>query len=129
MIIFRRIKNIFKRLSYSGSSLSAKAAKGTFWVFFIRIIDRLFKLVRLVILARLLSPNDFGIFGIALLVLSILESFTNTGYSQALIHKSEETRSYLNTAWTMGLIRGFVIAVAIFFLARPAAVPIFRSGC
>lgn len=121
MVKLQKIINIAKGLSHSGSSLSGKAAKGTFWVFFIRIVDRLFKLVRLVILARILSPNDFGVFGVALLVLSILESFTNTGYSQALIHSRKETRLYLNTAWTMGLIRSLVIAVAIFFLAKPAS--------
>ncbi|MGM0367986.1 MAG: oligosaccharide flippase family protein [Actinomycetota bacterium] len=69
----------------------------------------------------MLSPNDFGVFGIALLVLSILSSFTQTGYSQALIQKKEKTRQYLNTAWTIGLVRGFLIATMIFILAKPAA--------
>jgi len=65
--------------------------------------------------------SGIGIFGIALLVLSILDIFSKPGYSQALIQKKDRTRSYLNTAWTIGLIRGAIIAVIIFFLAKPAA--------
>ena len=114
-------RKIIKRMTSSGQSLSGKTARGTFWVFTLRIIDRLFKLVRIIILARILSPDDFGIFGIALLVLSILSSFSQTGFSQALIQKKEDIRSYLDTAWTVRVIRAVLIAIVVFFLAKPAA--------
>jgi len=114
-------RKIIKRMTSSGQSLSGKTARGTFWVFTLRIIDRLFKLVRIIILARILSPDDFGIFGIALLVLSILGSFSQTGFSQALIQKKEDIRSYLDTAWTVRVIRAVLIAIVVFFLAKPAA--------
>ena len=120
--IVKRIKNLLKRLATPGESLSEKAVKGGFWVFFLRITDRLFKLIRTIILARLLSPNDFGVFGIALLVLSTLDTFSQAGFQQALIQKKGETKHFLNTAWTVGLIRGFLIATVVFFLAKPAAV-------
>ncbi len=122
MYIVKRIKNLLKRLAIPGESLSEKAVKGGFWVFFLRITDRLFQLIRIIILARLLSPNDFGVFGIALLVLSTLETFTQTGFQQAIIQKKGETKHFLNTAWTLRLVRGFLIAIIVFFLAKPAAV-------
>lgn len=118
----KKIKDFIRRLTSIGGSLSGKTARGTFWVFTLRIIDRLFKLIRIIILARILSPDDFGIFGIALLVLSILGAFSQTGHLQALIQKKEQVKSYFDTAWTIGLVRGFVIAVIVFSLARPAAV-------
>ncbi|MBA7480092.1 Lipopolysaccharide biosynthesis protein WzxC [subsurface metagenome] len=105
-----------------GESLSEKTVKGGFWVFSLRITDRLFQLIRTIILARLLSPNDFGVFGIALLVLSTLDTFSQAGFQQAIIQKKGETKHFLNTAWTVGLIRGFIIAGVVFFLAKPAAV-------
>ncbi len=123
---FRKFKNIIngrkilRRMTSSGQTLSGKTARGTFWVFALRITDRLFKLLGIIILARILSPDDFGVFGIALLVLAIIGSFSQTGYSQALIQKQENTRSYLDTAWTVGVIRAVLIAVVVFFLARPA---------
>jgi len=120
--VFKRCKNVVKKMTTPGESLSEKAVKGGFWVFSLRITDRIFQLTRTIILARLLSPNDFGVFGIALLVLSILDSFSQAGFQQALIQKKGETRSYLDTAWTVGLIRGFIIAGVVFFLAKPAAI-------
>ena len=117
----QKIKKLLRKLITPGESLSEKMIKGSFWVFTLRIADRLFQLIKTIILARLLSPNDFGMFAIALLVLSIFGTFTQTGSQQALIQKKEEIKSYLNTAWTIGLIRGFLITVAVFFLAKPAA--------
>lgn len=122
MGILKKIKEIFKNLRTPGESLSSRAVKGGFWVFSLRITDRVFQLIRTIILARLLSPKDFGLFGIALLVLSMLETFTESGFQHALIQKKGETRIFLDTAWTIGLIRGFTIAAIVFFLAKPASV-------
>jgi len=112
---------IIKKMTASGESLSGKTARGTFWVLALRITDRLFKLFGIIILARILSPDDFGIFGIALLVLAIIGSFSQTGYLQALIQKKENTRLYFDTAWTVRVIRAGLIAIIVFFMAEPAA--------
>jgi lipopolysaccharide exporter len=120
--IVQSIKKFIKKIVTPGDNLSEKMIKGSFWVFTLRIADRIFQLAKTIILARLLSPNDFGMFAIALLVLSIFGTFTQTGSMEALIQKKGETESYLNTAWTIGLIRGFFITVAVFFLAKPAAI-------
>jgi lipopolysaccharide exporter len=118
----QKIKNLLNKLTFSGASLSEKTVKGGFWVFTLRIADRIFNLIKIIILARLLSPNDFGIFAIALLVLSIFDTFTQTGFQQALIQKKGEIKSYLNTAWTYGLARGLIIAAIVFFISKPAAI-------
>ncbi len=120
--IIKKSKNLIRKMATPGESLSERTVKGGFWVFTLRISDRIFQLIRTIILARLLSPNDFGLFGIALLVLSMLDTFSQTGFQQALIQKKGETKDYLNTAWTVGLIRGFLIAAIVFFLAKPAAI-------
>jgi len=124
---FRKFRNILKgrkilkRMTSSEQSLSGRTARGAFWVFALRIIDRLFKLIGIIILARILLPDDFGVFGIALLVLAIIGSFSQTGYSQALIQKKENTRSYFDTAWTVRVIRAGLISIIVFFIAEPAA--------
>jgi lipopolysaccharide exporter len=104
------------------------------WVFTLRIIDQLFRLVRTLVLARLLVPADFGLFGIALLAMSALETFSETGFDAALVQKKEDTKSYLDTAWTVQVIRGVVLALIIFIVApyvaaffnAPAAMPILK---
>jgi len=96
-------------------SLSEKTIKGGIWVFSLRVIDRIFQLIRTIILARILSPTDFGLFAIALLVLSILESISQSGFEEALIQKKGNIRQYLNTTWTINVIIGVVIAIIVFF--------------
>ncbi|GAG02148.1 unnamed protein product, partial [marine sediment metagenome] len=108
--------------------------RGGVWVFTWRISQKILDLVRLIVLARLLSPNDFGLFGIALLALFALDIFSTTGFKQALIQKKEDTKPYLDTAWTVGIIRAFFIAAILFFLApyvgaffkTPSVVPILK---
>lgn len=67
------------------NSLSQKVVRGGVWVFALRIIQQLFNLIRLIILARILAPHDFGLVGIALLTMATLETFSQMGFGQALI--------------------------------------------
>lgn len=103
-------------------SLKQKAIKGGFWVFAVRIVSRAFSFLRLVILARLLVPEDFGLMGIALLSLATLETFSETGFQQALIQKKKNIKEYLNPAWTIQILRGMTLFIILFLLAPYAAV-------
>jgi lipopolysaccharide exporter len=106
--------------------LSHRVVKSGFWVFALRITDRIFYLIRLVVLARVLSPHDFGLMGIAMLTMLMLENFSQTGFQAALIQKKENIESYLNTAWTTMIIRGIVLFSILFFIA-PYAATFFKS--
>jgi len=117
-----KAKKIINNLIKTDETLSQKVVKGGFWVFFLRIVNRGFSLIRLIILARILSPNDFGLMGIALLTMSILETFSQTGFQQALIQKKEDIKSYLNSAWTFLILRGFVLFFILYFIAPYAAI-------
>jgi len=117
-----KIKKITNNLITPGETLSQKVVKGGFWVFLLRIVNRGFSLVRLIILARILSPSDFGLMGIALLTMSTLETFSQTGFQQALIQKKENIRSYLDSSWTALIFRGFILFVILYFIAPYAAI-------
>lgn len=71
-------------------------------------------LAKMVILARLLAPKDFGLMGLAVLVLSWFETFSQTGFSTALIRKPGEVESYLGTFWTVQAIRGALLSAVLF---------------
>jgi len=107
-------------------SLDNRAIKSGRWVIASRIIQQVFYLIRTIVLARLLSPHDFGLFGIALLTLSMLDTFSQTGFRQALIQKKENTTPYLDTAWTIGVIRAFIIAFILFIVA-PYVAAFFKT--
>ena len=116
-----KIRKFANNLITPGGTLSQRVVKSGFWVFFLRIFNQGFSLLRLIILARILSPNDFGLMGIALLTMSILETFSETGFQQALIQKKEDIKSYLDNAWTVLILRGFVLFVILYFIAPYAA--------
>lgn len=102
-------------------ALSSRVVKGGFWSFMLRIIHQIFFLGRIVILARLLAPNDFGLMGLALLAMSFLDTFTQTGMFESLIQQKERSEEYLNAAWTFNVGRGLVLFAALSLLASPAA--------
>ncbi len=62
-----------------------RAVKGGMWVLGLRFIERGFGVLRLIILARLLSPSDFGLMGIAMLMMGVLNTFSQTGFQAVLV--------------------------------------------
>lgn len=126
--------HIIRQIKNPESSLSQRTIRGGFWIFSLKIVQQIFGLTRLVILARILAPNDFGLMGIALLTMSTLETFSQTGFQQALIQKKEDIKSYLNAAWTILILRGIVLFGILYFAApfvasffdTPEAMPIIR---
>lgn len=106
--------------------LDKKVIRGGVWVFIMRISERTFSIIRLIILARLLSPDDFGLMGIALLTLTIVEVFTEPGFQQAIIKKKKENRDYLDSAWTVMLIRG-ILTAAVILVSAPFIAKFFDA--
>ena len=104
-------------LSASDGPMGHKVLRGGFWLTLGDGASRLLALVKITILARLLAPHDFGLMGIAVLCLSWFEYFTQTGFSAALIYRSADIRAYLDTFWTVQVIRAALLSVVIFFAA------------
>jgi len=115
--VVRKTKALGQRLLTPGKTLSQRVVHAGFWAFSFRIVDRLFGLARTVVLARLLAPADFGLYGIALLALSMLETFSETGFNAAIIQKKGDVKPYLDTAWTVQAIRGFLLALLLLVIA------------
>ena len=96
------------------------------WVFALRVLEKSLRLARLIIVARLLAPDDFGLFGIALLTMSAFETFSQTGFQAALVQKKETISRYLDTAWTVSIVRGMILFFLLFFSA-PYIATFFNS--
>jgi len=98
------------------------AIKGTSWFGGLRVFTRGVLFLKLAVLARVLTPSDFGAFGIASLVLALLEVLSETGINTVLIQSKKSIRYYLDTAFLISVFRGFSIAflIALFapFVAR-----------
>ena len=97
-----------------GSGVLQKSITSGKWLTAGYIIQRGISLVSFFILARLLTTADFGIVAYVLLVPKFLQATTETGFSSAAIQKDGDIKRYLNPIWTVGVIKGFVIALLIF---------------
>lgn len=106
--------------------LSKRVIRGGLWVFVLRITNQGLAFLRTVVLARLLSPEDFGLFGLAMVAISVLETFSQTGFQAALVRKREDVESYLDTAWTFSFLRGTVLFIVL-FLSAPLVADFFNS--
>ncbi len=95
------------------------AIKGIGWMTAFRVLYRVIGLARIAIIAHILTPLSLGIFGIVTIVLGFLEIITETGINTFLIQEKDDVRNYLNTAWVVSIVRGFLISLLIFFLAGP----------
>jgi len=107
-------------------SLSQSVVKGVAWVFSLKIISRGLGFVKTIILARLLAPEDFGLLGIAMLAISTLETFSQTGFQAAIIQTNDDAEQYLDTAWTVSAIRGTLLFLILLFSA-PMVASFFKS--
>ncbi len=90
--------------------LHHQVSKGGFWILALRLAQQLLATGRILILAFFLSPGDFGLLAIALLTLAAMTTFTQLGFRTALVQRKGEVTSYLNTAWTIGLIRAVILS-------------------
>lgn len=103
------------------SSKNHKIIGGVFWTMFETIINRGFGLIIEFFLARLLFPEDYGIVGMAVVFLSLLEVFNDLGMNAALIQKKEEklTPLHYDTAFWTGIFWGLFLFLLMTFVIAP----------
>ncbi len=92
--------------------------KGILWMGSLRSITRLIAFLKIAILARILGPKEFGIFGIASLALAFLEILTDTGINVFLIQEKANVKKYLDSAWIVSIARGILITIILVIFAK-----------
>jgi len=97
------------------NTLKKKTLLAIFWTTFERIGYQGVRALVTLILARLLSPNDFGIIGILLVFIAICEAIINNGFSQAIIQKKEIDEDDLTTAFYLSLLFSIFLYILLFF--------------
>lgn len=88
-----------------------------FWSILSRWGSKLIGMVSTFVLARLLTPADFGIIAMATIVVAFLESLTQAGLNLYILRYKEHDNRVFNAAWTVGIIQAFVIAIPLIILA------------
>ena len=96
------------------SSKSASPIKATIWSFVERLSTEIMSFVIGVILARLLSPSDYGVIGLTTIFLVISNVFIDSGFSNALIRKVDRTEKDLSTAFYFNFVIGGISYILLF---------------
>lgn len=104
-----------------GESVGSRVIVGVIWMVFLKVTIRGLALISLTILARLLSPEDFGVVAMAMFVYAILDSIAWFGFDSALIQNQQAKPSHYNTAFTFNVIFYSSVALLLVVLAQPAA--------
>jgi lipopolysaccharide exporter len=96
-----------------GETLAGRVAVGAGWLLGLRVAGRAVRLAGLAVLARVLLPEDFGLLAMAWAAAGVLETFGTLGVKLAVIRKRRADRAFYDTAWTICIARGVVLALAI----------------
>lgn len=98
-------------------SLGSHMLHGSAWMIGVRWTFRLMGLFSTVVLARLLTPTDFGVVAMAMIVVGLLEALSPSGQKLALIRLMNPDREHYDTVWTLSVAVGLVIAAVIVAMA------------
>jgi len=104
----------------SSVNLAQRTIKGMAWAYLVFFSGRLITLVTTAILARILVPADFGLIGLALLMLSFIEATQDFGVKDAMIYNDDRLRDTADTAFWMNALIGaaqYLLAVLVAPLA------------
>lgn len=94
-----------------------QAIRGILWAYGTFTFQRLMNLVISMVLARLLIPDDFGLFAGATLIIGIVSAFGEMGIREALIYRAEEQGDLTDTGFFLGLSIGLIQWLVIFVLS------------
>lgn len=98
-----------------------KTATASIWTIGGKLLARVLDFLTLLLLARLLSPEDFGLVAIATSILVIVEAILDLPLTQALVRQPAISEAMFKTALTLSTMRGALIIVVMLAMAWPLA--------
>jgi O-antigen/teichoic acid export membrane protein len=101
------------------SELKQKSVVGVFWSLFERFGNQGIKFLLGIILARLLTPKDFGLIGMITVFFAIAQTFVQSGFGQAYVQKKNVTDIDSNTIFYTNLLISLVL-YAVLWISAPA---------
>ena len=98
-------------------SLKSKTVKGVGWSFADSLGSQGITFIVGLVLARMLTPAEYGLIGIILIFVNIFNSIVNSGFSAALIRKKDATDDDYSTVFITNMAISVVLSIALFFSA------------
>lgn len=99
-------------------SLKKETTKGVVWSIVERFGTQGVQFLVMLVMARLLSPKDYGVVGMLVIFVGIAQAFVDGGFSQALIRKTDRSEVDNSTVFYFNIVVSAVI-YGIFYLCAP----------
>lgn len=113
------------------SSIRGRIFSGLFWKFGERITAQVVSLVISIVLARLLTPDDYGSVALILVFITIADVFVSNGFGNALIQKKDADNLDFSSVFYINIGLSIVLYILLFllapFVARFYSMPILTS--
>ena len=116
-------------------SLKQKTVSGVSWSLIEQVLARGINFIIGIILARLLSPTDFGLVGMLGIFIGISQLFIDGGLASALIQKKSPSDKDFSTVYIINMSMSLVVYFVLFFIApfvaafynQPLLKPLLRT--
>lgn len=100
---------------------------GAKWTTVDSTFNAVIQIFRVFILTKLLTPTDFGLMALVLVVTGFSQLFVDFGISSAIIYKTDNSEKELSTLYWLNVILGCLTFIFIFFLSNPISHYVFKQ--
>jgi lipopolysaccharide exporter len=101
-------------------------ARGAIWMISMRWTLRVLGLINVIILARLLVPEDFGLVAMAMILIGLITTITDGSFDQAILKDKDTSTDMYHSAWTVQVMAG-ILATFLIYLVSPFVVSYFND--
>lgn len=110
----------------SDEGLKGRAFHGILWSSAERFSVQGVQFVIMIVMARLLTPQDYGLIGMLAIFLALSQSLIDSGFSQALIRKQDRTETDNSTVFYFNVVVSALL-YAILFAAAPLVADFYKT--
>lgn len=103
-------------------SLKNKTVKGIVWSSIERFSVQGIQFLVMIVMARLLTPKDYGLVGMVAIFIAVAQSLVDSGFSQALIRKQNRTETDNSTVFYFNIVVGILLYLVLFAIAPLVAI-------
>lgn len=107
-------------------SLKKQAASGVKWTGTSTAVITVLRFLQLAVLTRLLSPQDFGLMAMIMVVIGFTQAFVDMGISNAVIQRQDTTREQLSSLYWLNIISGIMV-FGLVVASTPLIVSFYRE--
>ncbi|MHB8163120.1 MAG: MOP flippase family protein [Methanoregula sp.] len=103
-------------------TLKKHAISGIKWTTIATIVTTILTVFQLIILARILGPEAYGLMGMVLIVIGFAQAYADFGISNAIIYRQDTTKNQLSSLFWLNVIAGVTLFIIIACLSPVIAI-------